>query len=92
VECGRCVWLTILPPSMSWLSRQCGILNITQLYRPPMPVTGIALLKSITNSMNKVGILNAVCFCRQKIMLVLRCDPGLRLTTDEESKSLLFAT
>jgi hypothetical protein len=25
-------------------SRQCGILNILQPYRPPWPVTGIALL------------------------------------------------
>jgi hypothetical protein len=33
-----------LPRSMSRLSRQCGILNISQLYRPPRPVTGIALL------------------------------------------------
>jgi hypothetical protein len=29
---------------VSRLSRQCGILNISQLYRPPWPVTGIALL------------------------------------------------
>jgi hypothetical protein len=29
---------------MSRLSRQCEILNITQPYRPPRPVTGIALL------------------------------------------------
>jgi hypothetical protein len=38
VERGRCVRLTTLPPYVSWLSRQCGILNISQ---PPWPVTGI---------------------------------------------------
>jgi hypothetical protein len=33
-----------LPTSVSQLSRQCRILNILQPYRPPWPVTGIALL------------------------------------------------
>jgi hypothetical protein len=34
---------------VSQLSRQCGILNITQPYRLPRPVTGIALLLIICN-------------------------------------------
>jgi hypothetical protein len=44
VKCGRCVGLATLPPSMSRLSRQCGILNISEPCRTPRPVTGIALL------------------------------------------------
>jgi hypothetical protein len=31
-------------PSVSHLSRHCGIFNISQPYRPPRPVMGIALL------------------------------------------------
>jgi hypothetical protein len=42
VKCGWCLGLTILPPSVSRFCRQCGILNISQPYRPPRPVTGIA--------------------------------------------------
>jgi hypothetical protein len=44
VKCGRCIGLTTLPPSVSRLSRQCGILNISQPYSSPRPVTGLALL------------------------------------------------
>jgi hypothetical protein len=45
VERVRCVGLTTLPPSVSRLSIQCGIFNISQPYRPPRPVTGIVLLR-----------------------------------------------
>jgi hypothetical protein len=44
VKRGWRIRLTMYPPSMSRLSRQCGILNISQPYRPPRPVTGISLL------------------------------------------------
>jgi hypothetical protein len=43
-EHGRRVRLTSSTPSLSWLSRQCGVPNISQPYRLPRPVMGIALL------------------------------------------------
>jgi hypothetical protein len=36
------VRLTTSPPSVSRLSRQCSALNISQLCRSPLPLTGIA--------------------------------------------------
>jgi hypothetical protein len=41
---GRSVWLITSLTVVRRLSRKCGILNISQSYRAPRPVTGIVLL------------------------------------------------
>jgi hypothetical protein len=56
VERCRCVKLTTSRTSL----RKCGILNTSQSYRPPEPVTGIALLTAtlFVRFDENVGILN----------------------------------
>jgi hypothetical protein len=49
VERGRRVRLTNSPPYVNRLSRQCGIIHISQPFRPPRSVMGIALLFSCSS-------------------------------------------
>jgi hypothetical protein len=44
VKRGRRLRLTILLPPVSRLSRKCDNLDVLQPYKPPRPVTGLALL------------------------------------------------
>jgi hypothetical protein len=56
----RLVRTGMVPPSVSRLSRKCGILNICQSFRPPRTVTELALL--------------VLLFCRYYLLMIQVSD------------------
>jgi hypothetical protein len=60
VERGRCAGLTTLPPSVSRLSRQFAILNISQPSRPPWRVKGVAFFLLFAQKVLEVWGLNFI--------------------------------
>jgi hypothetical protein len=78
---GRIVRLTTLPPTVSRLSRQYGILTISQPYRPPQPIKGMAfafffffalveLKGEYTEVLNSKNVFVHICFVLNCLLYV----------------------
>jgi hypothetical protein len=97
VKCGRRVGLTdSWQLHLSRLSRKCGTLDISQLYRPPRPVTGIAFpfFKHYYQKylqLNKKKRITSLCLIKHHVMKTMRewegVDVQLHLLTSNLDQS-----
>jgi hypothetical protein len=87
VKRGRCVGLTTLPPSVSRLSTQCGILNILYRYGPSWPSMGIALNPEEWGHM---FLRKAISFSPDHTTLYPRYKPSLEISLYIISQRSLF--
>jgi hypothetical protein len=95
VNCGRCVGLTIWLASVCRLSRQCGILNTSQPYRPPRPVTGIALLLYLFFIFYELGAGRTIHYCvltKFNAETLFACDICLNEFPEDRPRRRLWHT
>jgi hypothetical protein len=89
VQRDRCVRLSVLPLSVSRMSRQCWIINTSQHYRTSRPVTGIALLYG-DGTCFLWGTNWTVSTATSSQYLAVNCEPTVRKSATKTCKKRAY--